>query len=683
MNQKKKIMVVDDSEMNRSILADILSEEYDIVEADDGEQAIDKLKACADEIALVLLDMVMPVMNGLQVLEIMNGYSWIETIPVIMISAENVSDYVDKAFALGATDYIVRPFDSLIVQRRVANTIAFYAKQNKLINLVSDQIYERERNNDLMVAILSHIVEFRNGESGLHVLHIRKLTEMLLIALMSDEKCPYRFTPEDVDKISMASALHDIGKISIPDEILNKPGKLTAEEFAIMKTHAAEGAKILKNLSSFYREEPLVQRAYEIARWHHERYDGKGYPDGLVGDAIPISAQIVSLADVYDALTSKRVYKDAYSPEKSIEMIMNGECGVFNPILLRCLKKIAPDIPGRLSDSEHSGWIQRVNLSKNAARGKELPVSDRTLRLLEDERIKMQFFASLSKELPFEYNYASSVLTFSEFSANKLGVASVIVDPLHNDMLCSLSSAAARRKIKELADAATPQETLFSFDLKVKMDRKVRWQRLICRVLFSKDKHPVRIGLIGKLQDVHEERIEMLRLQYKASHDTLTELDNRNYAQEKIVNKLMTSPADRNFIMIIVDVDYFKLANDNYGHAFGDRVLKYMANILRQSVRKEDITARIGGDEFMVFMEYTSDMTAQVERIFHSMLGELDDFQLSVSMGIAGTAQTGRNYETLFHRADQALYAAKNAGRGRYRFYDDSMKDNLTVGPKH
>lgn len=277
--QRQKILIADDSEMNRSILTDMLESEYDIIEAENGVEAVAAIQKYGVELSLILLDIVMPEMDGFGVLDVMNRRQWIEDIPVIMISSESGSFHVERAYQLGITDYISRPFDALIVHRRVVNTIVLYAKQKKLASLVMEQIEEKEKQSGLMVDILSHIVEFRNGESGLHVLHIRVLTELLLKHLIqiTDQ---YQFTREEISMVCMASALHDIGKISIPGEILNKPGRLTKEEFETMKTHTTIGAEMLEKLA-FHQEEPLVKMAYSICRWHHERYDGRGYPDGL------------------------------------------------------------------------------------------------------------------------------------------------------------------------------------------------------------------------------------------------------------------------------------------------------------------------------------------------------------------------------------------------------------------
>ena len=346
LQEKTQILLVDDSNMNRMLLREILGDGYHILEAENGQECLETLRAEAGNIALVLLDINMPGMDGFEVLKAMNANHTIEDIPVIMISSEDSDAAIRRSYELGASDYVNRPFDARIVYRRVTNTIKLYAKQRRLVQMVSDQIRARENNTDMLVGVLSHIVEFRNGESGAHVRHIRIITEMLLHRLL-EISSNYSITAEQQDLIPLASALHDIGKIGIDEKILNKPGKLTPEDFKVIQTHSMLGAKMLHDLDEF-SEQPLLQTAYEIARWHHERWDGRGYPDGLKGDEIPISAQLVSLADVYDALTSERCYKKAFSHEKAVQMILNGECGAFNPLLLQCLTDIQADLKEKL-----------------------------------------------------------------------------------------------------------------------------------------------------------------------------------------------------------------------------------------------------------------------------------------------------------------------------------------------
>lgn len=362
---RQQILIVDDSELNREILSEMLHTDFRILEAEDGAQALEMLQQQGTGISLVLLDIIMPVLDGFGVLSYMAREHIIEDIPVIMISSDDSEKNIRRAYELGVSDYISRPFDAKVVYQRVFNTIKLYAKQRRLITLVTDQIYEKEKSSRMMVSILSQIVEFRNGESGLHVRHINILTEMLLDRLMQ-KTGRYHLNWNEQYLITLASSLHDIGKIGIDEKILNKPGRLTAEEFEEMKKHTVIGEEILCSLE-LYQNELLVKVAREICRWHHERYDGRGYPDGLKGEEIPISAQVVSLADVYDALVSDRVYKKAYSHEKAIQMILNGECGVFNPLLLECLLDIEDKIRIRILGGDVSTEISERGKKEQAA----------------------------------------------------------------------------------------------------------------------------------------------------------------------------------------------------------------------------------------------------------------------------------------------------------------------------
>ena len=283
MSEKQKLLIVDDSELNRDILKEILGSRYDYMEAENGTQAIQILEV-HPEIDLMLLDINMPQMNGFQVLEHMREFQWIDEVPVVMISSEESVEIMRKAYDLGITDYISRPFDAVIVKKRVQNTLGLYANQKRLINVVVDQVYEKEENSSIMIRILSNVLGFRNSESSEHILHIKTATEMMLRKLVKVTDA-YPLTEADIALITTASSLHDIGKVGIPEEILNKPGRLTDEEFKIMKTHSELGAAIIKDMD-FSQDYPLVHTAWEICRWHHERWDGKGYPDGLKGEEI-------------------------------------------------------------------------------------------------------------------------------------------------------------------------------------------------------------------------------------------------------------------------------------------------------------------------------------------------------------------------------------------------------------
>ena len=660
------------------MLADMLGEEYDILEAEDGVRALAILQKYGTEIDLVLLDIVMPHVNGFHVLSAMKKNGWIEDIPVIMITSETASAHVERAYNLGCTDFINRPFDERVVHRRVVNTILLYAKQKKLQGLIAEQIIEKERQSTLMIDILSHIVEFRNGESGQHVRNIRALTDLFLNSLiaMTDR---YPLTRSDVGLISTASALHDIGKIAIPSEILNKPGRLTDEEFQVMKTHSMVGWQMIADLPGF-QDEPLVKIARDICRWHHERYDGRGYPDGLKGDEIPISAQIVALADVYDALTSQRVYKPAFSHEKAVEMILGGECGTFNPLLMKCLSDVAGQLKDTLHSAEHSSQLEMRNVVSELHRHEEMSASERTLHLLEHERMKFNFFADMSQEIQFEYTLSPSMVSLNAFGANRLGLEETILDPLNNEKVLSTLAEAHIQLLANALRASTPAHPVVRRDCRIIINGEPRWSRIIARATWSADDPPQYTGAIGKATDIHESRMQLEALKQEASHDRLTGLLNHAAAKEQILERIGENPT-ADFAMVIFDLDHFKSANDTYGHMFGDEVLKFIADKLRESIRERDIAARIGGDEFLAFLEYHGDLEPIVKRIFTSLTGgKYENFPISISMGVARIEMVGADYDDLFHAADKALYTLKRSTRGNYRFYDPAtMQDMLSV----
>lgn len=676
---KEKILIVDDSEMNRSILADMLGGEYEILEAEDGVQAVATLQKQAEEISLVLLDMVMPKMDGFEVLTVMKQNCWLEDLPVVMISAESGSEYVQRAYEMGVTDFIARPFDALIVHRRVVNTLLLYAKQKKLIELVEEQIYEKERYSGLMIDILSHVVEFRNGESGLHVQHIHVITELLLNRLIQKTDA-YDISPTDVSLISTASALHDIGKIAIDETILNKPGRLTPEEFEVIKTHSVMGESMLKGLG-LYQDEPLMRAAREICRWHHERYDGRGYPDGLKGDEIPLSAQIVALADVYDALTSKRVYKDAYSHETAIQMILDGQCGTFNPLLLECLQDVGDELCKRLESDTRSWTIRQEtkDLAREALRRKEVMVSERSLQLLDKERMKYQFFADMSEEIQFEYTASPSLMTLSSWGAKKWGLQEVIAKPKQDPTLQAILEEGAWERISAALRATTPEQPNASGECELSLGgNPPRKHRIYARSLWSEDDPPQYLGAIGKAVDIHDSWLKLQELEQRASHDQLTGLLNLASFKERVLERIKQDPVG-SFEMVMFDLDKFKNANDSLGHSFGNELLVHIADKLRQNTRGNDILARVGGDEYMLFLQCKGNTEAVIQRIFTSLTGTYKNFQISLSMGVARSELVGTDYDTLFHAADQALYyVKKKTGRGQWRFYDDSMNDMLS-----
>lgn len=493
MDKRQRVLIVDDAKLNRDILKEILGETYNYLEAETGNQAIQMIGENLG-IDLMLLDINMPQMNGFEVLEIMKRSQCIAETPVIMISSEDDVDTMRKAYELGITDYITRPFDSVIVKKRVQNTLGLYANQKHLINVVYNQVYEKEENNNIMIRILSNVLGSRNSESRDHILHIKTVTELMLRQLVKITDA-YPMTEVDIALITTASSLHDIGKIYIPEEILNKPGRLTDEEFKIMKTHSELGAEIIQNMN-FPKDNPLVHTSWEICRWHHERWDGKGYPDGLKGEKIPISAQVVSIADVYDALTSERCYKKAFDHDTAIQMILDGQCGQFNPLLLKCLKELSFQLSKMLDkemeDNEYYHEIQR--LSNEILSDRSLPSQNYSQSVVKVMQEKIDFFKSNSGKNSIDYNAVSGQLTilngehqilcqrdnpnfnlFKEFGVNE------------EDVQC----------IRVLLHQTSVQNKEISATIKAKVENNSQMYRMKLHTLWSPLKKEGYIGIIG------------------------------------------------------------------------------------------------------------------------------------------------------------------------------------------
>ena len=505
---KDKVLIVDDSELNREFLSDILEDDYELLLSENGFDALIQMKNNLNDIALVLLDLVMPEMDGFKVLSYMKKYNWIQDIPVVIISSDFSAENIEKAYELGAEDFINRPFNVSIVKRRVSNLITLYAKQKKLKNIVTQQIYEKEKRSNLMISILSHIVEFRNGESGLHVLHINNITEKLLHSLVRNHE-DIRLSSSEIALIRTASSLHDIGKISIPTEILNKPGRLTQEEFEIMKTHSQIGSDMLSSLK-LGKKDPLIQVSYEICRWHHERWDGRGYPDGLKGDEIPLSALVVSLADVYDALTSERCYKKAIPHEEAMQMILDGKCGAFNPKLLAALIDIEDDLKEETYKYVPSDAASEVDDAVKVLQNyDELSVTNQMMEQLEIEQKKISFFTDKLSNITFVYNANLDMIFFSKKDALRLNAPEVVLNPLSNKGIISEEHKKALEEFIELAKNTTCEKPDFEFECNLTIDGEEKICHCICRTMWlmkTKAEFAGVVGIINQERNVEDKQ---------------------------------------------------------------------------------------------------------------------------------------------------------------------------------
>lgn len=661
-NNKPLVLIVDDVELNRSFLQEILEDEYKILEASNGMEALKALETYGRRIAIVLLDVIMPGMDGFDVLKQMNQRRWIENIPVVMISADNSTENVIKGYELGVTDYISRPYDSNIIKRRVKNTIILYAKQKNLEQLVWEQIEEKEERNAAMINLLSTIVEFRNGESGSHVLRIRVITEILLKALMRDYK-KYNLTPTDVLEITNASAMHDIGKIAIPEEILNKPGRLTAGEFELMKTHAIQGAKLLED-TELERQDVMFQYAHDICRWHHERFDGLGYPDGLSGNEIPICAQVVALADVYDALTSERVYKPAFSHERSIKMILDGECGTFNPELLNCLLKEETSLENqiRVYNAKGEEFFNAEELSNDIMSKKRISVSDQTISLLEQERTRYQFLAALSNEILMDYNHRMDCLSISEKGCMELGIESMIVDVTRCPERLRFMTVLDFENLQATVKDTTPENPFVQRKYLITLpDDETHWYELTVRSMWASGMVPKYLGWIGKLTSEYEKSMDGMHFKNFTERDPLTNLYN-GQAANKYISSLLDVKSDQEAVILLIDVDDLKKANSSRGHSFGDDILQKIAALINRSLRSQDIAARVGGDEFVIFLpdiKSRKELGDYVRYLDSVLCAELENYRYTVSIETVCYPQDGDTYESLLDKAEAALRAAR------------------------
>ena len=498
---KDRILIADDSELNREMLVEILGEEYEYVFAGDGVEAIELLGSGA-QVDIIFLDVHMPKMDGFGVLNVMNERHWIEEIPVVIVSSEDDAVLIRRAYELGVTDYITRPFNAMIVRRRLENTLALYSKQKRLIRLVEDQVYEREKINNTMINIFSHVIESRNKESGSHTLHVQSITSLLLHRLVRQTD-RYKLSESDISLISGLSALHDIGKLKVPVAILNKPGKLTPEEWEIMKTHTTEGDRFLQDLP-IPKTDRIMVVAHEICRWHHERWDGRGYPDGLCGDEIPISAQVVSLADVYDALTSDRCYKKAFPHEKAIEMIVNGECGAFNPELIKCLRAVEGELRdnagGQMNDEDYRDEV--VHMTGEILSGSSLPLDDRSRRMVENERVKKEFFAMECGGIQFEYDCALDKVVFVNWYEEE-GRKRKHLYVTRWDDIQLLNREDWQTLVKNIR-RTTRENPVVEMKVLIPVGTGYRWNLLTAMSVW-----PVRggkyISVVGQFKDIHDE----------------------------------------------------------------------------------------------------------------------------------------------------------------------------------
>lgn len=689
--ERNVVLIVDDVELNRAILNELFYQEYEILEAENGRQALEYIEQYKGKIATILLDIIMPEVDGFGVLEEMGRQNLLEQIPVFLITSENSDKATIKGFEMGVVDIINKPINPGIVRRRVNNTIELYKHRYQLEDIVKEQMYELEQQaskiktmNTSIIDTLSTVIEFRDCESGHHIQRIRSITRILLMEIQKMYP-EYGLTPQSIEVISNAAVMHDVGKISIPDYILTKPGKLTKEEFEIMKEHTIRGCEILESIH-FLQDDESFQFCYDICRHHHEKWDGRGYPDGLKGNEISIWAQVVSLADVYEALISKRIYKPPYTHQEACAMIKRGECGAFNPAMMECFEKVAPTLEqmfSEVSSEEYSFYYERLNPLTINSHTPNIPPSltDRTLRLLELERDKYRILSDLSDDVMFDYDLETGVVEFSDRFYDMFDLEIKKGERVEKYLNCEIIHPEdwmdLEKKVKQLSE----EQPAMKMELRIQLPNKeLEWFEIYIHTLWDKECHGKCLHYIGKLMNINALKEETSRWRHKARTDALTGLYNRNAVKE-MVSELIDKAKDVSFSLLFIDIDNFKKINDSMGHLFGDKVLRHVAKKIENSLRCTDIVGRIGGDEFIVVLKdlvKKESVEKKAEEVCQIFRGEfkLEDkeYKISGSVGIARYPLDSKDYEELLHKADQALYYAKNRGKDTYYLYVPEME---------
>ena len=706
---KYTILIVDDDFFQRSVLTEqILTEQGDndnfhIITADNGQEAIDILKERHQEISLVLLDIWMPDKDGFDVLIEMNQMDLREVIPVIVLSADR--ENATKAFDLGAFDFIEKGENSRIILQRMQNALKIYSTFEDLKEYARVEISARERNSDVIIAILSSVIAQVNHESGAHILPVKAYTNLLLNKLK--EKGLIDYTDNDIKIITQASSLHDIGKVNIGPGILNKRGVFTQSERNAMEKHSELGSAILDQMET-YKDDKLVEAAKTICRYHHENWDGTGYPEKLEGREIPIEAQVVALADRYDALRSDRVYKPGYEHDDTINKLKEWHGKNFSPVLWEIFDENADEL-NRISQLPLSSFEINVEreaqemigeiIKKNfapAIRDLDSPMSaeeqynnnyQQLLEQMLEERNKYKFLSSISNEIQYEYKIkpdGTSIMEFNDEAAKILHLPIKIENPFTNEKFKDTFTQENMEHIISLLNSSVHSESedVIEDEMELVVDGDKKWFHFYILPTWTyveETSSYIRTGSIGKLVDSHENHQKMDELYQQATHDGLTGLLNKKAARSLIEEQIKTRP-ELGYALLIIDLDHFKEANDTYGHLFGDEVLQEFARRLVKSTRTGDIVARIGGDEFMLCSMVKGEETRPLtRRIYESIIGPYKEFNIGTSIGVATTEEVGNDYDELILHADEALYVAKKAGRGQYAFYKEiDKKDQWT-----
>ena len=690
MRERKMILIVDGRAEERLALQASLRSGYEIMEAADGNEALQIITESAPQLAALLLAADLPGQDGFTLLRILQDKGWLRPVPILLLDGDDGEAALERGAPLGVCDVLTKPFRPGLVRRRVDCLVELYRHRYELESAVQehaarmrDQDARHHKTNLSLIETLIAAIGFRNPNSSIHVQRMREITSILLTDVR--EHYPeYALTSEQVRLISELSILHDIGKIGIPDEILNKQGPLTPEEYQLVQAHTVYGGELVERID-FQGGESTRMYCYEICRHHHERWDGKGYPDGLKGEEIPIWVQAVAVADVYEALISRRVYKSAYEAREAVDMILRGECGAFHPKILEALRRTAPQLTQNLSgESAHPGelrtsFVQRDQLSPRSVGLEHLSMPEDAQMLFDLEQEKYRVIAQLSEDMIFTYNALSDAMEFSEKFCKVFQLPPYMSDYQTFLIPSRIFYPEEYKELQRRYQALSWTSPELEMDLRLPLPNGSRpWFHLVLHILTDRNDRERKLGFVGKLTNINRIKKEATEWQKRANTDPLTRLCNRAGAHvlfEELRQESRQSPME--LTVAFLDIDYFKELNDTLGHDAGDQILTSFGQSIRRLFRPDDIVSRFGGDEFLVVMKKMGDKTFARQKLEQLCRQEVRlenpgiTLTVSSSIGAAFFPRDGQAFDDLLRKADQALYTSKREGRGRVSFYED------------
>lgn len=691
MKKTNQILIVDSFEINRAILEEIFSGEFSILEAVSGAQGAALLRQ-ENRIALVFLSPDLLSNDSMLVLDEMKQSGILSRVPLVLMLGNANAPSVEKFLQAGAWELIQKPFNPGIIRRRISHLLELgrleetsEAEEENWRQTLVEQLEAACQSDYIVFDLLGDVLEFGTEDAGGHNRRIRLMTRLLMRRVA--ECGGVSLDENEIRTVSMAAVMHDIGKIMVPRELLEKPGRLTKEEYEQVQRHVLYGEQLLREMG-FLQSVKEHQFYFDICRWHHERYDGSGYPDGLKGAEIPIWAQVVGLADCYDTLVNKRVYKPAYDHKRAVEMIARGERGSFSPFLLDILRQSEDELyrivqeNGLLLDREEDVG-QKVTQEETLG----FHISERVRRLFQDELLHYQEISDLSQDITFEWKKSDRTLRFSQEFSRIFGMETIFPESLIAVRIRSLIEKKDGERLSHLLHSLSPDVPNGRIQIRmIRPSGQACWYEALFHSIWRESEGGYDcIRCIGKLSCIDERKRQISRLKDEATKDFLTGLWSRGKMEHSVWELVKKGEA---FAFFYMDVDHFKQVNDQRGHPFGDQFLKMFAEILKKNLRTDDIIARVGGDEFVAVLRGVREeaVALQKARQLSEQFRTIPDIdgvpgRFSGSIGIALFPEDGQTLVEIADRADRALYSCKNDPDRRFARYTDGMRKKPDENP--